>query len=239
MLTKSQKLRAKRFLRYAGFILATISVLLTPLVEFSFITNAFWKWTIYAVLVISVFINSLPNILNLIPERARHKRLRDTIIDGLNIISAILNMYYPAKYRACILMIENEKSKFLTIKYYSSNMSEAKDLDIKLEKHQGTAGTAWAKGKLVVSDLTIEGKEGAPQWGLSEEQINLTKELAAVLSTPIRNPKTNAIIAILSIDSTDKVADYFLKPTTKELAAAYANIFANVLLALDGPIILK
>lgn len=226
---KNQKLQIQRGFRFTSQILVLVTAILTPIVEFGLTKNTVVKIIIYSVLVISALGSSLPLILGQIPERKRAINLRRLIIIALDTACLTLNFQHRAKYRACIFTMGKKDSNVLSIQYNSSNMDDAVDVDIKLEKLQGCTGHAWAEDQPVVADLTIAEQDGAATWGLTDEQKTMTEKLKAVLSIPICYPTNHRKIGILSFDSEEPVADFFYEQHTQEIGAEFAGQFAILL----------
>ena len=236
-LNKAQRLTLLRSLRLVFQLLSVLSTLTVSLVQFKFIEDNILKCIIYIVLCISVLGTSGPLILSRLPERVKAMNIRRTIINTLDVACLNFTHEYPAKYRACVFMLPRKDSKVIKIEYNSQNMDDAPDNEIKLEKWQGCTGTAWGESRPVVADLTLPEQEGGPKWRLTDEQKKLTEKLSAVLSVPIYHPIQNThIIAILSFDSEEPVADFFFQDSTQDLAAIFTSIFAELICMIESPI---
>jgi hypothetical protein len=117
----------------------------------------------------------------------------------------------------------------ICIKYHSTNM-EADDLEIKLEKWQGCTGQAWGYNAPVVADLTLPDVQGGAKWGLTSMQKEITKDLATILSLPIRHPDNSELtIGILSFDTTEPIADVLKNDEQKNIALAEASLMGLLL----------
>ena len=236
-ITRTAKIFIKRHIRFSAHILSILATLAVPLVEFNFITSSTLKWTVYALLLLSVLGTSGSLLLNQIPGRVKATQIKRLIVHQLDITCILLAHNRPAHYRTCLFMLPKKNSKTIRIEYCSTGMDGAADIDIELEKFQGCTGTAWGEKKPAIADLTIQAQEGGPKWQLTDKQKELTQKLKAILSIPIFHPKHhNQVIAILSIDSNEAVADFLMNDTTQELVATHAGLFSELLCTLDSPL---
>lgn len=122
-------------------------------------------------------------------------------------------------FRANVFLRCNENKNEICIRYHSSNMDEAADRKMSLEKWQGCAGRVWGYNAPIVADLTIPELQGAASWGLSKEQSEMTDKLGAILSVPVRLPDDkDKTIAILSFDTEEPIADLLTKDHHKSIA---------------------
>lgn len=120
----------------------------------------------------------------------------------------------------------------ICIRYYSTSMIGAKDTNIRLEKWQGCSGQAWGYSAPIVADLTVPPYEGGSNWGLTKDHIDLTNNLGAILSLPVRHPEDkNKTIAILSFDSEEPIANIFTKDDVKDIATQVAAQIGLLLFA--------
>ncbi len=118
----------------------------------------------------------------------------------------------------------------ICIKYHSTNMEGADDLEIKLEKWQGCTGQAWGYNAPVVADLTLPDVQGGAKWGLTLMQKEITKDLVTILSLPIRHPDNSELtIGILSFDTTEPIADILKNDEQKNIALAEASLMGLLL----------
>lgn len=87
------------------------------------------------------------------------------------------------------------KRKKLCIRF-QVNMEGCSDLEIQFDPGIGCVGESYQKGLQIIGDLT---KVSSVKWGLSREQIEQTKLIKSILSTPIFFE--DKVIAVLNIDS--------------------------------------
>jgi hypothetical protein len=137
------------------------------------------------------------------------------------------------KLRASIFMPTRRDRNKLTIRYCSTNMSDALDRELVLEKWQGSTGKAWGYESPIIGDLTLPEAKGGSVWGLTDSQKELTKNLATILSYPIRHPRSpNEVIGILSIDSPKPIAKHLSSASVQDSVAVISAEIASILLAL-------
>ena len=124
--------------------------------------------------------------------------------------------------------------KKLYIKYYSSNMRDAKDRSIVIEKWQGCAGQAWGANQPLAADLSLQSEKGMPRWALTPEIEEMTKELKVIVSVPLRHPeKTSKVVGVLNVDSKEKDATYLLDDPYLDKIKATALIITRMLDILE------
>ena len=112
-------------------------------------------------------------------------------------------------------------------------MKNAPDSTMILEKWQGCAGKAWGYQAPVLGDLTVTKNSDETEWGLLDEQRELTKNLLTVLSYPIRHPKDpDTIVGILSFDSPKAISKHFASPGVQESVSLIAAEIASILSAI-------
>jgi hypothetical protein len=134
--------------------------------------------------------------------------------------------------RANVFTKCDEDQHRICIKYHSTNMEGAADLGIQLERWQGCAGQSWGYNAPVVADMTLPELEGGSKWGLTSEQLEVTKDLSAILSLPIRHPDNReSTIGILSFDSTEPIAEILKADEQKRTALAEASLMGLLLLS--------
>ena len=138
-------------------------------------------------------------------------------------------------FRANVFTKCDEDEHKICIKYHSTNMEGAADLEIKLDRWQGCAGQSWGYKAPAVADLTLPDVEGGSKWGLTPEQLEMTKGLLTILSLPIRHPDNRELtIGILSFDSTEPIADMLIADVLrdgqqKSIALAAASLMGLLL----------
>ena len=122
----------------------------------------------------------------------------------------------------------------LCIRYSSTNMAGAPDLGIALEKWQGCTGHTWGYDAPIVADLSIPAVRGGATWGLDDDQLKLTKDLATIFSLPIRHPDDNRkTIGILSFDSQNPIADFLTQDENRDIALSVSKQVGLLLFAFD------
>jgi len=126
-------------------------------------------------------------------------------------------------FRANIFMKCDRDETKICVKYYSTNMVGDSDLGMKLEKWQGCAGQAWGYDAPTVANLKLPEIQGGSSWGLDLKQLEMTRDLAAVLSVPVRHPENNLLIAILNFDTKEPIADLLTHDRHKAIALQVAQ----------------
>jgi len=127
-------------------------------------------------------------------------------------------------FRANVFTKCNGDRDKICIRYHSTNMEGANDLEIKLEKWQGCSGQAWGYAAPIVADMTLPEVQGGSKWGLTLKQREMTSHLLAIFSLPIRHSdNSELIIGILSFDSTDPIANMLTNDHQKNIALAEAT----------------
>lgn len=136
-------------------------------------------------------------------------------------------------FRANVFTLCSSDKNKICIKYYSTNMEEAADRKISLERWQGCSGHAWGYNAPVVADLTLPEVNGGAKWGLTHKQVELTKDLGAILSLPVRLPDDEVTIAILSFDTEEPIADLLIKDHHTKIAYEVALQVGLLLVAFN------
>lgn len=142
----------------------------------------------------------------LVEARKRHKlnqelMLREKEINEIyvtlilrNLIDEIERTVNKIVHLRANLMFLNERKK-LSIRF-QINMEGCSDLDLQWDQGVGCVGESYQKGLQIIGDLT---RVSSAKWGLSKEQIEQTKHIKSILSTPIF--LEDKAIAVLNIDS--------------------------------------
>lgn len=164
-----------------------------------FNSNALFKLLGYALLSGGVtwnFIDEFPTPV---------KSARPFIEPILDAVSGCLQqMTETTTIRANIFLLENSinifKQSSVSIMFCSTNMRNARDVKIKLQKYQGLGGHVWGAKQGAVADLAVVQQKGWASWNLTPDQIDATKELKAIFATPIFEPGSRKVIGILSFD---------------------------------------
>ncbi|TAK11095.1 MAG: hypothetical protein EPO32_13290 [Anaerolineae bacterium] len=142
-------------------------------------------------------------------------------------------------FRASIFGSWGKRSDVISIYYYSTNMRNSDDLDIKLRKTIGATGYAWEYKSPVIADLTVAEAGQGKAWGLSDDQIKLTSKLTTIMAFPLIKPMNpEKVVAVLSLDTNEHmfgsagknlVAEIMHKRYFLELVTVYADIIAGIL----------
>jgi transcriptional regulator with GAF, ATPase, and Fis domain len=116
------------------------------------------------------------------------------------------------------VMFFNEQEKHLYIKW-DVNMNGYADKTIKLNSGVGCAGTSYARGEQILGDLE---NINAQEWGLNKDQVAMTQDIRAIISTPLF--LDNRVIAVLNIDSTLPIKNTgFQTKEVQQLCSRIAN----------------
>ena len=187
---------------------------------------------VFTALILSI----LTEILN-IKNRFGRRQIasQELMVKILDIAAQEISEKTQSKVRANIFIRKNPRKPYIEIVYNSSNMNSAPDLNIKLEKWQGCTGHAWGYRSPTLANLSIpEAKGGAP-WGLSDEQVELTKHLHAILAVPVWHPEDkNKIIAMVSFDASEPkhpgiIFESFSEGDLLDKVIAYSELISGVL----------
>jgi hypothetical protein len=164
----------------------------------------------------------VPTLYSLIRAEARYQdsekdRNRRLALDDLrDYLRAAIIKLFPGEdsntIRANIMVPDGSQLVILC----SVNMEFCKDFDIRLDFGQGCSGVVWnrANGKtmserwipVLASKANLTSKRLKEMWHLTDEQINTTKGIQWILSTPIFHqdgPKTRCL-GVLSFDGFGK-----------------------------------
>jgi hypothetical protein len=109
--------------------------------------------------------------------------------------------------RANWLLVDQSSHKlFIADTYGTPQMRDRPDEHIELRLGAGCAGVAWTSRETVRADLRgMDPLQLQEFWRLTEEQIELTRDLRYVLSTPVFDAG-GKILGILSVDTVDDTA---------------------------------
>jgi hypothetical protein len=189
------------------------------------ITGFLTQIIIAVVLLLFFFLNQLCNVYR--PFR-RFKKidknkwgfLDDKANDLLNIykrygVDLRINLMIP---RHKILNKKDEKTFLFKKRFFtqwnSHNMDYETDCHLSLMTDQGVCGEAYKTKGRVAADLTVQDPSG---FNLCHEQINKTKELKFITSTPIFEQneenlrKTDKIIGVVNFDSKSPGSEKLIK----------------------------
>lgn len=205
--------RSKRTFTIASLI-ATLGI---ALVELGIITNIYLKWFIFGALVISAIGNLVVTIR--INRREAYENAASVITKLLNLGCQFLQLETGIPFRACIFKPDNKKTT-LEMQFYSVEFKKyPKERLLKWEKRQGVVGHVWASGKPLLGNLQLpQAKNGAP-WGLTPEQITLTKDIKAVVGLPIYVTDNNIFYGVLSFDTLCSPPPEIFTPNNKYISA--------------------
>lgn len=156
-------------------------------------------------------------------------RLRSIVTKALDKACLDMSTGINQDLRANVFLPKGDDQR-LGIEFHSSSMDGDPDLKIELEKGQGCTGVAWMRGKPIVADLTQPEVEGGALWGLTPNQMAMTRDLKAILSIPIRHPDNPALpLGILSFDSREPIANRFASPEIADIAFEVAGEIGTLL----------
>jgi hypothetical protein len=200
-------------------LLSSIAAILVTSVEFDFIRDFHQKRLVLIILSLAVLGNFCLSVYtNLYPSR---RDASSVIKKALDLACLLLGQGRSGLYRANVFTPMDSSGQTLGIKYYSTNMTDARDIKIRLDKWQGATGLAWGYKTPIVANLGIEGVKGGASWGLTPEQVEITASLEAILAYPIRHPKkVGEFVGILSFDTHDKPPEDFFEEGSRYLEIA-------------------
>lgn len=123
------------------------------------------------------------------------------------------------------------KKRFYTL-WNSSNMDYEKDCHLSLMIDQGVCGEAYNNRGRVAADMTVQ---DPAKYNLCSEQIDLTKDLKIIVSTPIFEQdeenlrKTEKIIGIVNFDSESPGSEKLIKDVRRaKTFITKTNAFADL-----------
>ena len=199
---------------------------------FSFFTSALPQTilTIGVVLILTV-------ITTFINNRITFKRLNTanaiitSVLDHSIVTISGKNNY---RIRANIFMPLRNNQNSLKMRFNSSNAESSPENNLIFEKWQGCTGRAWGYKSPVLGDLTLIKAKNGSEWGLTNEQKELTRNLATILSYPIRHPKDKSkVVGILNFDSEQPIAEHLSDQNIQETVSLIAAEIALILFAFD------
>jgi len=206
--------------------------------ELGYVTDPFVKRIILAILIASLIGDAILAIKRLLEQRASvadKASASDVIKKALDLACIAMSSDGVHNFRANVFSISKEKKNEICIKYHSTNMDEAADQKIRFAKWQGCVGYAWGYRAPTVADMTLPFMDGGPRWGLTAEQLELTNHLKAILALPVRLPKDHeSIIAILSFDTEEPIAELLIKDHHKKIASEVASQIGLLLAAFNN-----
>ena len=163
-----------------------------------------------------------------VPSQPRSQKTnqesKNLILIGSEVLTQALDLACLAmsdgqySFRANVFMKCSNNENQICIKYHSTNMIGATDIEIKFDKWQGCAGQSWGYNAPVVADLTLPEVDGGSKWGLTSEQLEMTKDLSAILSLPVRHPESEMPIALLSFDTQEPIANLLKQDHHKNIS---------------------
>lgn len=182
---------------------------------------------IFFTLVIGLAGNAILALINLKKQKASTidpNSASDLIRKALDLACITMSSDGRYNFRATVFMRCKDDKNKICVRYHSSNMDEAKDRNMSLDKWQGCAGQAWGYSAPIVADLTLPEVEGGSTWGLTPKQIEQTHDLGTILAIPVRPPDSDELtIAILGFDTEEAIADLLIKGHHKNIALEVAS----------------
>ncbi|MHB1131643.1 MAG: hypothetical protein ACYC4L_04575 [Chloroflexota bacterium] len=138
-----------------------------------------------------------------------------------------------AKIRASVFLPKTDGRLHMEFCY---NFDRAPDAGIVLEKHQGSTGDAWARGKQVLADLgEVSAEDLENVWKLTPTQIRLTQDVKSIVSTPIFDPRDrSSVVGALSVDSTRTLRASGIGSTESRDECLQAAAFLGQILSAGG-----
>jgi len=165
-------------------------------------------------------------------ERWRDNMVSRLVQSDLDAACREVQELATADVRVCLLRPRGIRTRVLMVNFSSSNMLTASDRGIRLEKWQGCSGKAWGHVKPVVADLTLPSAEGGPDWSMTPDLLELTKDIKAVLSYPVNIPRNGSTLyGILSIDSKSGIAPKLASPQGRAIADRHASAISYIIQA--------
>ena len=200
-------LQHERILKATMHVVSAIAYLLAAAVEFGFIESLILKIVIFVVLGFSILVNLLLSInTNIYPSKRLATGVINTFLDNA---CRNIDQGDPNEFRSCVFIPASKSGDLLEIEYRSSNMVGASDEHIVFKIFQGLVGNVWAFKAPMWADLTLPTVEGGAPWGMTVEQIEMTKGIKSVYGHPIRHPQdTNDVIGVLSFDTQSPPDDF-------------------------------
>ncbi|MBN1318287.1 MAG: hypothetical protein JXA42_22590 [Anaerolineales bacterium] len=197
------------------------------------------EWSAVIVLLVSNFGHAILTLIEL--DRKKRNQESDVNVvmkETLNIAAYFFGLLCTTEFRANVFQ-SAKGSNQIEIKFNSSNMNGALDQGIHLEKWQGCTGHAWGYGDITIADMTVPDIKGGATWGMTPDLIQITKNLGAIISIPVSHPRnTNQMIAILSFDTTEAIADQLIQDHVRTTLSNIAGTVGRILesFGLDEPL---
>ena len=159
----------------------------------------------------------------------RHAIVKRLIQNALDNASTEMRELSASEIRASLMRSKGRCRKVLAVAYSSTNMLSDPDRGIRLEKWQGSAGKAWGHAKAVVADLTLRPQEGGPDWSMTADLVELTRDIKSVLSYPVFLPeKGSSLYGIMNFDAQVGIAGAFASQAGLRLADKHAKAISAI-----------
>lgn len=178
----------------------------------------------------------------IVVQRSARQRERETYIKDLEEkLRAALGIIIPddesrRHARVNLMLPETTKSREDVLGIFVSiNMVGYPDLSLKLVKGQGCAGVAWEQAleerppfrsyPVIEPDLEVAGT-----WDMNAHQMNITRHLRWVVSTPMFDSKDGSFIGVFNLDGTEGMPqEVFDDKRFGELCVTWAAAMAESL----------
>lgn len=131
-------------------------------------------------------------------KRSYKDKKRDQLYQLRKFLREIQQIIYAAHRKEIPLRINimrPDKKGVLRI-FTHIGMEKAQDLGITFPPGKGCAGKAFELGRVIVGDLQHTSPK---KWGLTNDQIKITKGLKSILSIPLKFK--DKVIGVLNVDS--------------------------------------
>jgi hypothetical protein len=180
-----------------------------------------------ATLILAVLVEGGWRIYQLFDKRNRESR-KDVVLALNELIKELKRLgNIPVRLRANVMMPRGLLCyRHLRIRYYSSNMVNAPDLNIRLQKWMGCAGQVWGSGKTLGANLAVKSEFGTPTWALTPEIEEITSDLKIILCVPLRHPTNGNTVGVLGVDSNSPEATFLFTDKALEDLRGVADIIA-------------
>lgn len=162
---------------------------------------------------------------------------RQAVVKGwiqrdLEIASREMGQLTGCEIRACLMQPKGMFRKILRVASSSQNMYSDRDRGVRLERWQGCAGKSWGHGKPVLAHLTLPSQDGGPDWSMTPDLIDLTRDIKSVLSYPVFVPENGSTLhGILNFDAKVGVATKVGGPEGLNLADRHARTISAIMQA--------
>ena len=218
-------------------VATAISAIAVGVVDLDLASALFGQW--YGIAKVVIFfllvISSLTTAaLEIIPWRfAREQEVKMFITKALDLSTGIFTFVTKKEVRACVFLPDRKDAAKMGIRYHSSNMEGAADLDIRFEKWQGCVGKAWGYETGIIAMLGELSEEQVKNWSITKEQYALTRDIKSVRVEPIfvEHNGSKKIVGLLSFDSKIDINDLFqderFTSQVSEMAGLISKLLSN------------